>query len=139
MKVFAFIACALMVGSLLGCGSSSDADEQLSPALPPAELPPDVLLERVNLQFDLMKGRDTPQGKVMLRKFPQGTVISCWQEGNDRVCGAAIPSYPTSGNSFARTLDYWDFYRATFDAGSLDPDIEQVNPEEALAPSQRAG
>lgn len=121
-----FIVCALAFGLLVGCGGSDASG-----------LSPGVLRKRVGVQFTIQEGRETPQGKALARAFPQGSLFSCWSEGDGRVCGVAVPRFLAGGQSFSRTFDYWTFYRAVFDDGGEDPDTEEVDPEEALSPARR--
>jgi len=95
------------------------------------------LRKRIKVQFTVQEGSDTPQAETLVRTFPNGSLVSCWSE-EGVVCAAAVPTFPAGGLSFSRTLDYWTFYRAVFDAGGEDSDVEQVDPEEALSPSRRA-
>jgi len=95
------------------------------------------LRERIDAQFDLQEGSDTPQAKALIKTFPEQSLVSCWNEDARRVCAVTFSDFPSGGQAFSRTLDYWDFYLAVFDPGSEDPDIEQVDPEEALSPSRR--
>jgi hypothetical protein len=124
-----------MLGLLVGCGASASDESELSES----ELSPSVLLERIDAQFDLQEGSDTPQAKALIKTFPDNSLISCWNEDAGRVCAVTFSDFPSGGQSFSRTLDYWDFYLATFEPGSEDPDIDQVDPEEALSPSRRNG
>ncbi len=127
MRILFLIACALGLGLLAGCGGS---DEE-------GGLPPSVLLERIDAQFDLQEGSDTPQAKALVKTFPEGSLVSCWNEDDNRVCAVTFADFSSGVRSFSRTLDYWDFYLAVFEPGSEDPDIEQVDAEEALSPSRR--
>ncbi|HEY5709973.1 MAG TPA: hypothetical protein VIS51_11320 [Solirubrobacterales bacterium] len=95
--------------------------------------------ERIDAQFTLQEGSDTPQAKALVKTFPSQSLVSCWNEHAGRVCAVTFSNFPSGGQSFSRTLDYWDFYLAVFEPGSEDPDIEQVDPEEALSPSRRQG
>ncbi|HEX5376693.1 MAG TPA: hypothetical protein VFW48_11110 [Solirubrobacterales bacterium] len=133
MRIPSFIVCALALGLLVGCGASDESE------LSESELSPGVLLERIDAQFDRQEGSDTPQAKALVKTFPENSLISCWDEDGDRVCAVTFSDFPSGGQSFSRTLDYWDFYLAVFDPGSEDPDIEQVDAEEALSPSRRSG
>lgn len=126
MRIFILIVCALALGVSIGCGSSDESG-----------LSPSVLLKRIDAQFDLQEGSDTPQAKALVKTFPEQSLVSCWNEDADRVCAVTFSQFPSGGQSFSRTLDYWDFYLAVFDSGSEDPDIEQVDAEEALSPSRR--
>jgi len=113
---------------LAGCGASASEESELSRS---------VLRERIDAQFDLQEGSDTPQAKALVKTFPEGSLISCWNEDASRVCAVTFSDFSPGARSFSRTLDYWDFYLAVFDPGSEDPDIEQVDAEEALSPSRR--
>lgn len=128
MRIITLIVCALGLGLLAGCGASA-SDE--------SELPPSVLRERIDTQFDLQEGSDTPQAKALVKTFPEGALVSCWNEDANRVCAVTFADFASGTRSFSRTLDYWDFYLAVFEPGSEDPDIEQVDAEEALSPSRR--
>ena len=128
MRLFTFIICVLALGSLVGCGGGSDS----------SELSPSVLRKRVGIQLTLGEGSKTPQGKTLTGLLPSSSLVSCWNEGADRVCGAAVPKFPSGGLTYSRSFHYWTFYRAVFHPGSEDPDIEQVEPEGTLAPSRRA-
>jgi hypothetical protein len=116
-----------VLGLLVGCGGSSEE----------SELSPSVLRERIDAQFDLQEGSDTPQAKALVKTFPEGSLVSCWKEDGSRVCAVTFADFASAVRSFSRTLDYWDFYLAVFEPGSEDPDIEQVDAEEALSPSRR--
>jgi hypothetical protein len=120
---------------LVGCGSSGESEGSSGES----GLAPSVLLERIDAQFDLQKGSDTPQAKALVKTFPEGSLVSCWKEDGNRVCAVTFSDFSSAPQSFARTLDYWDFYLAVFEPGSEDPDIEQVDAEEALSPSRRNG
>ena len=126
MRILTLIVCVLALGLSAGCGASDSS-----------ELSPDVLRKRIKVQFTVQEGSETPQARALVRTFPNGSLVSCWSE-DTLVCGAAVPTFPAGGLSFSRTLDYWTFYRAVFDAGGEQSDVEQVDPEEALAPSRRA-
>jgi hypothetical protein len=130
VRIFTPIACALALGLLVGCGASASDESELAPS---------VLLERIDTQFTLQEGSDTPQAKALVKTFPNDSLISCWNEDASRVCAVTFAGFPSGGQSFSRTLDYWDFYLAVFEPGSKDPDIEQVDAEEALSPSRRSG
>ncbi len=117
-----------MLGLPVGCGGSEES-----------ALSPSVLRERIDAQFDLQEGSDSPEAKALVKTFPEGSLVSCWKEDADRVCAVTFSDFSLGARSFSRTLDYWDFYLAVFEPGSEDPDIDQVDAEEALSPSRRNG
>ncbi|HEX6752573.1 MAG TPA: hypothetical protein VF093_03180 [Solirubrobacterales bacterium] len=141
MRIFTLIVCALALGLLAGCGASASDESELPPGVlrerDESALPPGVLRERIDDQFDRQEGSDTPRAKALVKTFPEGSLVSCWNEDASKVCAVTFSDFSSGARSFARTLDYWDFYLAVFDPGSEDPDIEQVDAEEALSPSRR--
>jgi hypothetical protein len=119
-----FVLCAVATMLLTACGGGSEAT-----------LTPKEFHHKLDFEFTIGEGGESPQGRALTQTLKSGTLVSCWNEGPERVCAAAVPKGYGGGISFLGKVSEWTFYRAVFKVGSIEPEIEEVSPEEALRPS----
>lgn len=121
----AVLTLVLLVAS--GCGGGGSGDS----------LTPKQRAYRLDFQFTIAEGSETPQAKTLARTLKGGSLITCWSEGPDRVCAAAVPD---SGGGYSSIkfdgVDAFTYYKAKFVPGDETPMVEEVEPEDALNPHE---
>lgn len=119
---------AFVLFGATGCGGGGESGDTLAPK---------QQAYRLDFQFTIAEGSETPQAKTLARTLKEGSLITCWSEGPDRVCAAAVPNSGGGYSSISSDgVDAFTYYKATFVPGDEKPEVEEVEPEDALNPHE---
>lgn len=130
--VTALLSSLAVIGLLAGCGGGGDSSSSDSNS---EDLTLAQLQQRLNFQF-LIGEAETAQGEAFAKTLKEGSVISCWSEGPTPICAAAVPNGINESGFYHDHMNDWTYFKATFEPGKTRPEVEEVDPEEALNPEE---
>jgi hypothetical protein len=131
------LALVLISGVFLaacGGGSSGDPGGSDNEGTSADTLTPQQLHKALVVQFLITD--ETQRAKAFAATLKEGSVVRCWSEGPTPICAAAVSNSEYAPEYFEGKADEWTFYKATFEPGKTEPEVEEVEPRDALNPEE---